>query len=825
MKIFTSMMTTRVANNKYVDSAKKNFALNKKLATTAISRTLSKLLHDKQVDPVLVSREYWAGHDVTRKTIAERVMAQYGKRCSVMSHRASTECTLEDNSPYMHCLKQLLSLCELEYDSIRYAAISKFGSIITRIHSKQMNAIVKSLLSAVGDPGTSYYKAAGAIELLRSSKVQKRLAGSFEMIKALVDCLAKAPALLTVIPRQDHRERLLDGLTDVIVRFSSTWHQPPLPVNDPLPEDIMKTVLELNGFDVNGNSVTFEMKAGLRMETLYAYLLSHMIGNGMQINNGLIEWCVFALRHQTGQPSQLIALACLTKLVRIAAMNCGNVPACEAIASSFTAEVWTEILAGFSACQPRRQDDGDSPQWSRGIDQLLDSVHYIRNVLPRAEANELDNSSFSGSFFRQNAAMITDMLRVFYPKASVDTIDMLLLASEKLTHTNEHEARANVVTRAELFSGIYRLCNSPPLMATPVGSAIDQRLSRFLEEQVERVSYDMTRIWAEAVVFSCSVAPSYPSQHTVSMILNKCRSNRRPFEEEDSFSTQAKGYMLLRGLLTADTYASIKFGEPASMIGAVVTEIINSDDAQLCFPYRTIREEVGSILGMLVCSSVGARGESTPASRLSFLIHSATSEPLDIDVMEGTIVEGAQSMKGKYAIETATMWLEYIVETTPLYRSTDVMSTLLLLSLEGCGHKDIEVARHCQQISLLAVNSLRVFQRYESDALSATLANLISLFKASSWKVKEQVLVSLSLILMNNGFVMTSEEKKLCKGLFVESFIDSRFELQIAARIGLTIYFSTKTIAEINALATAYSKNCEIIADRSIICIFRMHMS
>ena len=814
MKIYSSMVTTRVSNEKNTDQLRRNLSWNKKLFSSTISKTLSKLLKDKEVDDVLVSREYWAGHDLSGKVITERAMSQYGRRCLSLSHRATYECSLDENTSYVLCLRQLFTLCGLEYDSIRSAAIRFFESVVTRFSSKQISSIIKSMFSIIGDPCSSYYTAAGAIGLLRSGKILRRVCGSFDMIKGFIDCLGKAPSLLTVLVREDHREKLLDGLTEVVVKLSSEWHQPPFAVGDSMPEEVMKITLRLNGFNVDGSAEPLEMKAGLRLETLYSYLLSHMIGNGHPVNTGIFEWCISSIRQLSGQPSQLIALGCLTKLLHVASRDETSKAVCEAIGASLTTDTWIEILNGISACQPKHQIDGESPQWSRGIDQLLNSVEYIRSVLPRSDANELDSCSFSGQFRKENAAMITNMLRVFYSRASEDVIEMILDASGKLPHVSELEAKANVVTRAELFSGIYRYCHSPPLVATPAGSAIDSKLSSFLNDQVDKASLDMTKIWAEAVAFSCSVAPTYPSQYTVAMILNKFRTNRRPFEEDDGFSIQGKAFMLLRALLTADTYATIKFGEPVSMIGAVVTEIINSDDAQLCFPYRTSREEVGSILGLLVSSSVDVFKDSAPVARLSFLIHSATSESQDEDTINSSLVENVRSMRDKFALETATIWMEYIVHTTPLYRSTDVLSSLMKLVLKGCAHKDLEVSKLCQEISLTAANSVKVYLRQDSDALAVSLANLMALYTDSPWKVKEHILICLSVLLMNNGFVMTPEEKKRCRGIFVETFPDSRYELQQAAQIGLSIYFNHKPIQELNTLAAAYSKNCEIIADR-----------
>lgn len=281
--------------------------------------------------------------------------------------------------------------------------------------------------------------------------------------------------------------------------------------------------------------------------------------------------------------------------------------------------------------------------------------------------------------------------------------------------------------------------------------------------------------------------------------------------------------MILRALLSADIYSALKSGErKVSTIGDLVVGILTSKETELCSNYRTGREEIGSILGML--TRFGTNLEPILSDLQSRISHQKTFElgcDVSIDAdggidMESNKVYEEEERGAKWALELASFWLEYTVQTCPFLTAACVSMSLIPITLGGCGHKDIEVAKICQAISYTAVNAVRLhLRREQDDNLSIFLPRLVSSFSSSSsWRMKEYALVSIGILLLNNNFVLSAEEKKKCKVLFVECFLDSKVELQTYALFCMTIYLSSKPIEELKTLAEAYTKNCSILAER-----------
>ena len=164
------------------------------------------------------------------------------------------------------------------------------------------------------------------------------------------------------------------------------------------------------------------------------------------------------LKQQVGQPIQIIALGLLTKLAHLACRS----PLPPSLLASITPlfeepNAWLDILSGLSTCQPKEAAEG-SAQWAKGIDQILSSVEYQRAVLPRDHANELDTCSFSALLKKENAALLENLLGVLYTNVLEEDLKLKLTAilscSKALTSQSEAEAKAHVVTRAEVYAGM-----------------------------------------------------------------------------------------------------------------------------------------------------------------------------------------------------------------------------------------------------------------------------------------------------------------------------------------------------------------------------------
>lgn len=60
---------------------------------------------------------------------------------------------------------------------------------------------------------------------------------------------------------------------------------------------------------------------------------------------------------------------------------------------------WLPFLQGISQCHPKGTEDGNSTQWSLGIDHVLRCAEYLKNVFPRKmTSSRTDNALFSLHF-------------------------------------------------------------------------------------------------------------------------------------------------------------------------------------------------------------------------------------------------------------------------------------------------------------------------------------------------------------------------------------------------------------------------------------------
>jgi hypothetical protein len=737
MKVFGTLVMTRMANNKGIDHAKKWYSMGKKMTSSIITKTMTKLYRHNKGDGTnapMQSHSFWLGHDLSRKTLSDRATIQYAKRLSVMSYTCMWACCKqqEDNG-YVTCLHIVVSLCQHEYDSIRSKAIKTFDHAAGRFGSK-MHSLIKPLLQSISSPNTTYFEASGALGLLHLNRIQKRMTGQWDLFSAFIASFSRLQVMLSAVPEQDRREKLMGSATKLLVKYSSEWHHLPLP--------------------------------------------------------------------ETSAPAELMSLAL-------------------EVSSVLTTACWGDLLGGMSVCQPRQRSDEDNAQWAKGIDTILASVEYQRSVLPRSDANELDSCSFSGAFKRDNAALVSSLLQLFHPTADKPFISTLIDTSRTLAFTSESEAKAHIVTRAELFAGLYRFSHSTVYANSPTFGDVDSLLASFVMEQVDKASLDISRIWAEGVSFGFSGTPSALLHNSVIVLLDNFKAVLKPADNEsaEGFSAQGKSLMLMRAMLIADTYASLKRGEVSS-VATIVAQIVNADDVDIFSAYRTSREEISSILGLLVSSGTICNSEIAVVSKMAAVGQVGSGQAEEPNQMEESelVIESKVDLKGKHALETGALWLEYLAHASPLSRSVSILPSLLMLTLTGCAHKDIEVARLCQDNFLTSINSLKLLQRAPDDILSVLLEALPTLFKTASWRVREFTLVAMGVLLLNNVFLLTADEKKRCKSLFVECFLDARVELQVTAQACMTIYLSSKPVSELEGLAKAYAKNCEIMADRYYLC-------
>jgi hypothetical protein len=156
----------------------------------------------------------------------------------------------------------------------------------------------------------------------------------------------------------------------------------------------------------------------------------------------------------------------------------------------------------------------------------------------------------------------------------------------------------------------------------------------------------------------------------------------------------------------------------------------------------------------------------------------------------------------------------------------DIIS-LLSLTLIGSGNSDIETAKICHRTCIFVCITLKSFASFASttpsadsaaSAAASSLSPLIQVLKSFSnnvsFHVRETVLLCSNIVMTNNWFTLTIDDKKVLKDIITEGLVDIKPEVQIIAMGGMVSYLTAKSNKEITVIAEAYTKNSDILAAR-----------
>ena len=110
---------------------------------------------------------------------------------------------------------------------------------------------------------------------------------------------------------------------------------------------------------------------------------------------------------------------------------------------------WLPFLQGISQCHPKGTEDGNSTQWSLGIDHVLRCAEYLKNVFPRKmSSSRTDNALFSTHFRLCHSGLfltLTSLLSAKSPPSLATTaisplhlVEAALTASKALVSLYEY---------------------------------------------------------------------------------------------------------------------------------------------------------------------------------------------------------------------------------------------------------------------------------------------------------------------------------------------------------------------------------------------------
>jgi hypothetical protein len=812
MKVLKVTLTQRSACLKNVDQISKWFKMNKKMMrpimVKAIQRTISMNNLTDSPDPRL-NNDYWAGHDVNTNNVSNLGWLQLARRNKEFSLSSLRQCLKDDEkSPlYLLCLGRLATLCGHEYDTIRSKAQTVFESISVSFGMHVQSVIIQALSDIKTTNVTSFHTLSGALSILGNNQIMKRITGQWNNISEFLSAVASFPTIVANIPDIDKREKLMKQVAHTFVKYLGRWNHVPLSDNEKSNASALLSyaLSQCKGAETSEGT---QQSNSLRHDTFTSFIVLHMIGhNDIPTTPNVWSWSLYSLMNTLG-PTQLIGLSAISKLTYTAYISGIDPVSANILRDTLSTPTSMQLLLqSVSLCHPTSNDS----QWSSGIDHVLRSTDYIKTVLPRQISNLKSDRHFCSSCInKQNCGFFMTLPVILHDslmKRSTESeetvyvvfVQSLLLASQELKHSTEEENRANNGTRAELFGGLFKSLVvdankiSSPLQVNDTFSikernikvsfsdatriAIEKILVSYFFENVDKVSVEFNKDWAEALYFASGGRPTAIDGLMATTVLENLKtclaqqqslSLENKMEQEgdekvssDGFRKQDKILTIVRALVVSDTAVTGIYSIPTSEFGMKVLEIF--EKVGCVSDYRSTRVEIASILGSL--TQIKTDSNATYLNGVAQQLNSISS----VDEIGNVIINDPKFSSIKNAIETVIFWIQFAVQTTDPSRYLSLTVSLLPVCFWGCSHPEVELYRNCQETCLLVFQTLtstntRIRNSAElnngvKDALNEALQLLAQFAVHPAWHVKETAIYSASIFMHNNWSVLSTDEK------------------------------------------------------------------
>ncbi len=431
--------------------------------------------------------------------------------------------------------------------------------------------------------------------------------------------------------------------------------------------------------------------------------------------------------------------------------------------------VWERMFENMSHSYSKKNtESGESAQWSNGIDRMIQCADYIQQSFPRWITNcFFMDSSFSSSFSAHQSCFILSLL-INLPNSGleVDRVSSLLQLSKNLSSSNDDETKSNNTLRSHLFGAILRLHSVAISLQYGSVESLKQigiLLREYFLHNIDSISYDFCKDWADSIVFGYNCAPIDLSESSLASdiisnvrivlksILNLRHDASNTINSDEGFSRHAKYVLLGKALLSADlSYissmnsnvfeielkGSSKSSEyrshatPAnelsgkifrlregknifydekleSRVGDILKDILIDSSSGLVSSYRTIRVELCEILHLISLNNVASEtvdlGRIIDKLQLEIDSNRSEYENSNIDGTNDSNTVDSSSIKSRYlnSIEVGVLWLINAAENM-ISRYVSVSDKLLRIAIIGSGVGDIDIAKRCHNSSISA---------------------------------------------------------------------------------------------------------------------------
>jgi len=285
----------------------------------------------------------------------------------------------------------------------------------------------------------------------------------------------------------------------------------------------------------------------------------------------------------------------------------------------------------------------------------------------------------------------------------------------------------------------------------------------------------------------------------------------------------------------------MKVKDPQSQVGLMLLQLLEQQDgSSLISPFRSTRLELAHLLTLLALNNSDGQQVNNTLQKIAvacqqFNLKLSLQQQLPSQEEEtGTVDVTSQSQLAsavlhKNTAETVCLLVSCGIQRLPMWRISGAMRSLALSALLSAGSMTssaLETARMCHGTCMLVTGaSVRTFNpsipiSFNSSIPEDLCAQLLQLFDTQSkdptvsLHSKETLVKCTALLMGDNWFCLSNDERKVCKDVFARGLDDPKPEVQQLAQAGMIAYLSYKSVSELASIAAIYTKNSDILADR-----------
>jgi hypothetical protein len=908
-KVFTFVICRRSSNNKSMEMAKRWQNMNLSMSRTVLSKSVRRALKlrglEGDADPLnmagklsndrwktlLARRTYWDGHGVSPDDHVQRVVIQHYARLGQWSYESTRRALKVDltaslgaRRPLLACLNFLTDVCSHEYDAVRESGNKAFAAVITR-YGTYANSLVRRMLTTVLAPeapdainAVTYAQTSGALRLLQSPYMMMRILRDWDLSSLLFDTLCSMPPRITALNTDEAKKELLtSNVAGTFVKYISKLSHMPVDTDRTDAAAMLTDSLKRVGYSSSSNGVNMAVDAssenggntyggGIRFDAFNSYMVTALIGHpNIEISAAVWSWTLRTLASAHGQPAQMIAWGALCRLCMLRAKGSSVISAeCDAAVKPLLTckggdtGMWPSLLLGISSAHPKGGEDGDSAQWSGGVESVLKSLNSLVTVSPHRQYSLAFESNILSSYYvRECSVMFVNMFQVgLLDVTDFETVSALLeVAKSKLGEgASEAETRRNNATHAELFAALLSavVASKDPASATKVA---DLLLSHYITA-LDKLSLEFTKDWDEAFLFALSGPPSAIVtpflKHVVSSFKQTFSGNGNADPvvsslkvtgdgaavneaSDEGFNAQGKRMVttavVLRALVTSSWQETPETahitGERRALLKDMAEAIVAAGNGTIS-AYRTSRIYMSGILRSLLVR--GAHGGDFAPELLEGL-YTTLVEHADRASESRPAPEDNKDTKGeedndKNALETVCAMLDSISADFPVIAGNNKTSAaqkaacekcvvaLARCAVKGCGHPDPETTSRShhsitQYVACIHRGISNGSDAAPADVLSEILKMLGKQATHTSFRVRLAVVECVMTLMADNWPSLTTPEKTAIKDIFIAGFSDSIPEVQKVSQAGFSGYLGFKTPSEVKKFSEAFCRNSD----------------